>query len=422
MSRITSDKNSLQVVLYLSQNGMCDHIGRSQVVPYLVGLSKIGYAIHIISLEKKFRTADFNEMDEILNESGIAWSRLTYHNDPPLISTVYDLLNILRYAIGVIKKKEVCFVHARDFPMALVAFAIKKLKGIGYIYDFRDFYADTGLEIKPYKFVYRAFKWMEPKLIKSARKIVCLTEEGRALLSNWYFNGGANAGSWFKVIPCCADFQLFDRDTISVGDIEKARKAIGLGDDFVLLYLGSMHDIYLPEEMLALFKQILRIRKNAKFVFLINNGQDIVEKASDSLGIDRSLLRFHTVDRNNVPAFLSLADISVVFIRASISKTGCSPTKLAELFALDIPVIANTGVGDLDSIISIEKNGSLVINDFDEDTLRHAAEQVITIKQERNIPIRENSMEFSLPVGVAGYSDVYHELMSDADREEGLRA
>ena len=40
-------------VLYLSYDGMTDSLGQSQVLPYLIELTKKGYTFSIISFEKE---------------------------------------------------------------------------------------------------------------------------------------------------------------------------------------------------------------------------------------------------------------------------------------------------------------------------------------------------------------------------------
>jgi glycosyltransferase involved in cell wall biosynthesis len=99
----------------------------------------------------------------------------------------------------------------------------------------------------------------------------------------------------------------------------------------------------------------------------------------------------------------------VIFIRADLSKAGCSPTKLAELFACNVPVIANTGVGDMDRIIDLERNGSAIVEDFSEPTLRAAVDEVLAPGHTTHI--RENSREFDLEAGVERYAKVYAELL-----------
>jgi hypothetical protein len=42
-------------VIYISYDGMTDPLGQSQVIPYLIGLTKKGHNISIISCEKTTR-------------------------------------------------------------------------------------------------------------------------------------------------------------------------------------------------------------------------------------------------------------------------------------------------------------------------------------------------------------------------------
>jgi glycosyltransferase involved in cell wall biosynthesis len=101
--------------------------------------------------------------------------------------------------------------------------------------------------------------------------------------------------------------------------------------------------------------------------------------------------------------------MSVIFIRADVSKAGCSPTKLAELFACGVPVIANSGVGDLDRIIDPQKNGSVLVKDFSDGSLGAAVEKLLALNG--SVDIRENSREFDLEEGIARYAEVYSELL-----------
>jgi glycosyltransferase involved in cell wall biosynthesis len=134
-----------------------------------------------------------------------------------------------------------------------------------------------------------------------------------------------------------------------------------------------------------------------------------VQAARAAHGVSRDRISFATVDRDEVPAFLAMADASVIFIRADMSKAGCSPTKLAELFACGVPVIANSGVGDMDRIIDPRTNGSVLVADFSDFSLHKAAKMILTMDQ--TVPIRENSRQFDLSAGVAKYAAVYRQLL-----------
>ena len=53
-------------VLYLSYDGMTDPLGQSQVLPYIIGLSKKGYKFHLVSFEKPNR---LRKIEKSLKES-----------------------------------------------------------------------------------------------------------------------------------------------------------------------------------------------------------------------------------------------------------------------------------------------------------------------------------------------------------------
>ena len=78
-----------------------------------------------------------------------------------------------------------------------------------------------------------------------------------------------------------------------------------------------------------------------------------------------------------------------------------------------MPVIANTGVGDLDAIVDPDRNGSVIVRDFSDESLQSAVEQVLAVKQKGAVNIRENSREFALEAGVARYAAVYRELLGN---------
>jgi len=64
-------------VLYITQNGIADHIGQSQVAPYILGLARAGHAIHLLSAEKPGRDEVIARYQRLFGEAGIPWARVT---------------------------------------------------------------------------------------------------------------------------------------------------------------------------------------------------------------------------------------------------------------------------------------------------------------------------------------------------------
>ena len=403
-------------ILYISQNGVTTHIGGSQVAPYLLGLARAGFDIHLLSAEPAGQEQRIAHYLALFNEAGIRWTHVTYRNKPPILGPVMTQLRLSQVANCIVARGGVEVVHCRSHPTAIIGYRLKQRHGMKFIFDFRDFYADWGLQnttgVK--RMLYQRVKRLEGPMVQAADKMICLTRRACTVLNDAYLGSRSETLANFQVVPCCADFSHFDPSKVPADTVQSIRAAIGLPDDaFVLLYLGSLGIDYLLEHMVALFRQLLRLRPNAYFLFVSNNGEAQVQKAFERQGVPIERIRFTTVPRETVPAHIALANLSVVFIRADHTKVGCSPTKLAELFACNVPVIANPGVGDLDSIIDPARNGSVIVRDFSDDALLQALQKAIGRQEDQMAPvnIRGNSLEFSLEEGVTRYQQVYQELL-----------
>ena len=84
---------------------MTDPLGQSQVIPYLSGLSKLGYSFSLISCEKKENyDANKSKIEKILLDNNIQWYPIQYTKKPPILSTLYDVFKIKKLAISLHKK------------------------------------------------------------------------------------------------------------------------------------------------------------------------------------------------------------------------------------------------------------------------------------------------------------------------------
>lgn len=110
-------------VLFLSYDGMTDPLGQSQVIPYLAGLSKAGYPIHLISFEKKERFEDGKSViEELLNKANIVWHPAYYTKKPPILSTIMDVITMKKMAGKIFKKHNIGLVHCRSAIAGLAGF------------------------------------------------------------------------------------------------------------------------------------------------------------------------------------------------------------------------------------------------------------------------------------------------------------
>jgi glycosyltransferase involved in cell wall biosynthesis len=405
-------------VLYITHNGLADHIGQSQVLPYLLGLAARGFRIAVVSAEKPGNDAALEEIAGTLAAAGIEWRHVTYHNKPPLVSTVLDLFRMYRLSRRIVRDSGVRLVHCRSFLPMAIGLMLKRSFGIPLIFDFRDFWADRGLYSQPFKFVYRFFKRREGTMVRSSDHIVTLTHQAKHILHRDYLGDAEpHPDERFTVIPTCADVGLFDTRGISASDRLATRKALGIGErTLVLGYLGTVHSDYMPAEMFRAFRALKSLEPDSAFLFVSHADPEMVQRHAAAGGVDPADVRVVAARRAEVPRYLATFDLSVVFIRADPSTAGVSPTKLAELFACNIPVIASAGVGDMDEIINPGTNDSILVRDYSESALRAALSEALRIVRSPGRRGREASHAFSLSEGVNRYHSVYSRFVRPVRR------
>ncbi len=404
-------------VLYLSYDGMTDPLGQAQVIPYLKGLSQKGYHIQIVSFEKKSRLLqNRSEIDALLAQANIIWHPLPYTAKPPVLSTLYDVYSLFKKVRKIQKNGPVHLIHCRSYITALVGLQIKRKSKVPFVFDMRGFWADErvdggiwNLKNPLFNSVYSFFKRKEKQFLLEAGAVVSLTHNAAHEINSW--PGFEHLK--IKVIPCCADLDLFKLNRIEQRDkLQELRTSIDIEDDqFVVTYLGSIGTWYMLNEMLDFFAVLLRHKPNSIFLFITPDDADKIHKAAQDKGIDKEFIRVKSSKRNEVPFWAALSSISLFFILPSYSKKASSPTKMGELMAGGIPLIVNSGVGDVSEIINDGANG-IVLDSFDRESLESACRQIdaLLLKDPQN-SIRCAQKYYALDKGVASYEAVYKLLI-----------
>jgi glycosyltransferase involved in cell wall biosynthesis len=404
-------------VLFLSYDGMTDPLGQSQVIPYLAGLSKAGYAIHLISFEKKERYPEGKAtIEALLNNANIVWHPAFYTKKPPVLSTIKDVRTMKKMAGKVIRDNNIGLVHCRSAIAALVGLWAKENFACRMIYDMRGFYADERVDGKIWNLnnpvflaVYKYFKRKELEFIREADYSVSLTENGKQEILSW--ESFKNKSPLIKVIPCCADLQHFSKDNYVEEDVLQWRKKLGVRkEDFLLVYLGSLGTWYMVKEMLQYFSRLLLVKPEAKFLLITTDDAGLVKQHLASFSIPEKQVVITAAKRKEIPALLSMADFSLFFILPVYSKKASSPTKLAELMALSVPVVCNAGVGDVDRIVEQSQAG-IVLHAFDNRSYDDAIQQMINYPTDA-AKLRQAAIEYaSLETGVKRYREIYQLLL-----------
>ncbi|MFN8285121.1 MAG: glycosyltransferase [Chitinophagales bacterium] len=403
-------------VLYLSYDGMTDPLGQSQVIPYLRGLTKLGYNFYLISFEKPERFEKLkSHIQKIMDEAGINWHPLAYTKNPPVVSTMLDLQKMEKLAFQLHGKHNFRIVHCRSYISALVGIQLKEKAGVKFLFDMRGFWADERVEggiwnlSNPlYKGVYRYFKNKEREFFTKADYTISLTEAGKKEIQSWKNIGGQPIP--MQVIPCCADLDLFDAERVAVTEKQRLRTELGIReDDFVLSYVGSIGTWYMPDEMFDFFKVLNTEVPNARFLFVTPESPETVIARAKSRGVNADKIVVTHATHKQVPAYISLSNWSLFFIKPVFSKLASSPTKQGEIMGMGIPHVCNTGVGDVAEILQNGESG-IALSTFNGVSYKKAVDEMLkgSFSKEK---IRQNAFRvYSLQEGVKKYAEVYSKL------------
>jgi glycosyltransferase involved in cell wall biosynthesis len=332
--------------LFISYDGLTDPLGQSQILPYMIGLSKKGHSISILSCEKSQKFIERKqEIQNICNTYNIQWFPIKYRNKIPVLSTVYNVFELIINTSKIIKLNKIQLLHCRSYISALVGLRFKRKNKTKFLFDMRGFWADERIDgniwniEKPlYKKIYTFFKKKELEYFNEADACVSLTYAGKNEILSWYKD--KNKKPNIHVIPCCADLNHFNKNNVNKTRALELQQQYNIpANTFVLCYLGAVGTWYMTHEMLEFYKVLKTRYTSSIFLFCTAEEPQIVIEACKKNNVDVSDIRIEKVARTDVPAVLSFCNLSVFFIKQSYSKLASSPTKLGELLSMGVPVI-----------------------------------------------------------------------------------
>lgn len=401
--------------LFITYDGLLDPLGGSQILPYLRNIARHPRPLHIVSFEKPDRfSAGAEQLDVQLAAAGIGWTPLSFTMRLGKLGKLWDLGCMYVACLRLQCQHRFGVIHCRSYQAMQVGALLSRLTGARTIFDMRGLWADErvdgGLWVQDRwlnRMAYQSYKRIEKGLLASASHVVALTD--RVVPELRRLSMGMTAP--VTVIPCCADFDHFVMQADATRQAMRAELGIAPGA-LVLSYLGSLGTWYMLDEMLRLFAAAAHQRDDVQLLFITRDWRDEHEKLLNTMGLQALRHRIHVrpASRDQVPMLLGASDIMLSFIKPAYSKMASSPTKLAEAFALGIPVISNAGVGDVDQITH-DLDAGAVIDLSNAKAFDKLAAELDSIRAKGGPGLRTRARaSFGLEVAEESYRQVYAEL------------
>jgi glycosyltransferase involved in cell wall biosynthesis len=392
-------------ILYISYTGMLEPLGESQVLNYLVRLSK-NHAITVLSFEKPDDLKKQKEVDRvrsICKQHSIQWVRKSYHRRPRLLATVVDLATGVLKGVKICRKLEIDLVHARGHVPALMAHYIKKITGVPFIFDMRAFWPEEMLNagrIKKESVIYKTVKSAETLCLKSCDQLITLTN---AALEHLEAEFDGEIGQKTTVIPTCVNLDYF-----SIGQDDKQ----DFNTSFTLGIVGTISGWVDLKRMLLFYKTLKRAIPEAELSIFSRDDPKILQDATKRLNMDLSGISIHEVPFRRVPKEMQKMDAGIFCYKPHISEKARSPTKMGEFLACGVPCVANTGVGDVEQILK-DKDVGVLIDSYQPEDMENTIQQLLELLKNPDLQkrCRHTAEEwFSLKGGVEKYHQVYQQL------------
>lgn len=402
--------------LYVSQNGMLENLGQSQVLPYLRGLGKRGVDIDLLSFE--LTGADEGAIETLrssLAPQGIRWTPLRRRRDPRLrIKLAESTAGVMKaFTTALARRPDI--VHGRSYFSTAVCDVVASLvPRARLLFDCRgmlgDEYVDAGYWTED-RIEYRLVKTYESRAFRRAEGVVVLTEALKRwiLARNWL-----GPRTQIEAVPCCVDLEKFQFDEAAR---TRLRKELGLEDAFVVVYAGSLGTWYREEELSQFAGMVKRAtNKRVAFLLLTAAPPDMLIELLRKNGFPESDIVTRRVPPPEMPAYLSVGDVALSFITSCFSKKGSSPTKVAEYLACGLPVVLNGDIGDQVDL-AVEKDACVVLSSFSAEELSRATSLALELGSR---PIAERlragrrvaEERFGVErIGVARYERLYNAMV-----------
>jgi glycosyltransferase involved in cell wall biosynthesis len=292
---------------------------------------------------------------------------------------------------------------------------LHKKTGVKFLFDMRGFWADEKVDcgqwdIKNpfYKRVYDHYKKKEKEFLLEADGIISLTQAAKEeVLKHPEYKQTS-----IDVIPCCADLVHFDYKKVNSTKQQELRKQLNiLESQKVISYVGSVGGWYMTKEMFAFFKRLSNTHPEFVMLILTKDDPGMVRKQASENGISADKLKILYAGRDELPAYISLSECSIFFIRPTYSKIASSPTKHGELMGMGVPVICNN-IGDTGRIIEETRTG-LVVNEFSNaeyDRIIGKINELLSINKDH---IRNAAYKyFDLEKGAHEYLEIYQRILN----------
>ena len=391
---------------------MTEPLGRSQVLEYLIDLSKEN-KIYLISFEREDDLGSVEEIKELIKYHNIEWNYMVYSNKYGIASTLGQIVQTIRLGSKLTKEHSIDIVHTRSMIPATMGLLLKKMHGMKLLFDIRGFAIDEKVDcgrMRKSSLFYKILKKLDDHLYITSDHLVTLTHVAKEILHK-KLNIEEEK---ITVIPTCASKEVFQ--VLTEEEKKTFKGALGYAQtDKIIIHTGTVSGWYDFDKEVKLVKEMMKQDEDVYFLVLNMKEQPFVQQVFNKYQIAEERVRILSSSFDEVHKYLNIADASLFFIKPSYSKKASAPTKFAENVACRLPSITNGNVGDMSFYLEQYDVGTVIDLESLDENLETVAQDILN--QMKDSVVNEDDFEklfsehFDKDMAVKKYNKIYLDLV-----------
>jgi hypothetical protein len=333
-------------ILFLSYWSADEPLVRSTIVPYLELMANDPRIAEVVLV-----TVERSKGSSIPGQGSIAGVKHvmvhTRFRGWDLLSKFELFIRLPVLLVGMIRRWRIDVLDSKAALAGGIAYLVHRITGVPYIVEsfepHSEYMADCGVWSR-HGLYYRVSRFLELKQRLTAQYLVTVTW-------NYYHYLIAQGvpKERIKVIPSITDLGRFAFDPKVRMDM---RASFGWEDAVVGIYVGKFGGLYYDAEAFRIFRQAKdRFGRAFKLVILTMDPEASVRQRLADAGLQEEDVKVQFAPHQEVPNWLSMADMAFSTIRYAPNGLYQSPVKNGEYWANGLPVLLTHGVSDDHHII-----------------------------------------------------------------------
>lgn len=342
----------MKKILFLTWDGPQVNYLEGLFLPIFIKLREEGFEFHIF----QFTWGNNSQIKELCKAENISYSSINVCRNIKPFGEFLTILKSIPRIFKYIKNHSISTLMPRSIFPLLPCLIIKKAKNINIIYDADGFFLDEKVEFENWSeksLNYKILSLIEKNGFYKSELILVRTLKAKNIIFE------KNSGLVYDKINLISNGRntaLFKPTNNTI----REKLKIELNQK-VLIYVGSVGEKYCINEMLSFFKESLKTFNH--IIILTKNVSYINDLIMIKYPELNNRVSVKSVENNDIPKYISSADLGLAFIKPTFSMKAVIPIKIGEYLLCGIPVLSTPNIGDTEEFITNEKCGH-ILSDF----------------------------------------------------------